>query len=147
MPKEMVPARIIPENDDQYFEEMTKSVFRSGFSWQVVENKWPNFQKAFANFSVDKVAAFDERDVERLLGDTGIVRNGRKIEATIKNARVMQALKDEFGSFERYLRSMDGQEYGQISKDIQKRFSYLGRTGIFTFLWSVGEEVPDWEDR
>jgi 3-methyladenine DNA glycosylase Tag len=147
MPEKVPPPQTKPESDDQYLEEMTKAVFRSGFSWKVIENKWPNFKKAFANFSVEKVANFDERDLERLLADKGIVRNGRKIEATLKNARAIQSLQETYGSFHGYLRSMDGWEYSRISMDLQKHFSYLGRTGTFTFLWSVAEDVPDWEER
>ena len=147
MPKGQPPPQLKPENDAGYLEEITKSVFRSGFSWQVIENKWPNFQKAFARFDPDDVAAFDDDDLERLLSDTGIVRNGRKIEATIKNARTMQAISNEFGSFHAYLRSLDGLDYLKKSKDLQKQFSHLGRTGTYTFLWCVAEPVPDWEER
>lgn len=128
-------------------EEITKSVFRSGFSWQVIENKWPNFQKAFADFDIDAVAAFDEDDLERLLTDRGIVRNGRKIEATVKNARTMQILREQLDNFHAYLRSMDSWDYEKRSKELQKRFSHLGKTGTFTFLWCVAEPVPDWEER
>jgi DNA-3-methyladenine glycosylase I len=147
MPKGGPPPQIKPEGDHQYLEEITKAVFRSGFSWQVIENKWPNFKKAFADFSVDKVAAFDERDYERLLSDAGIVRNARKIESTLHNARAIKQLQEEFGSFHDYLRTMDGMPYKDRAKDLQKRFRYLGRTGTFTFLWCVSEEVPKWEDR
>jgi DNA-3-methyladenine glycosylase I len=147
MPKGKPPPQKKPENDSGYFEEMTKSVFRSGFSWQVIENKWPNFKTAFDGFSISKVAAFDDRDLERLLGDAGIVRNGRKIESTIHNANALLEIQAEFGSFEKYLRSKDDQDYKALAKDMQKRFKHLGRTGTFAFLWSVGEEVPDWEER
>lgn len=136
-----------PTTDTAYLEEMTKAVFRSGFSWQVVEDKWPNFKVAFNGFDVEQVAAYDERDVDRLLADEGIVRNGRKIEATIHNARAMEAANQEFGSFQKYLRSMDELSYEAKAKDMKTRFSYLGKTGTYTFLWGVGEEVPDWEDR
>ena len=147
MPKGNPLPQKKPNNDDGYFEEMTKAVFRSGFRWEIVENKWPNFQKAFRNFSVEEVSAFDERDVDRLLEDTGIVRNGRKIEATLHNARALRDTKLEFGSFENYLRTMDELEYKDRAKAISSRFRYLGRTGTFTFLWGVAEEVPEWEDR
>lgn len=136
-----------PTTDSAYFDEMTKAVFRSGFSWQVVEDKWPNFRAAFDEFEVEKVAAYDERDVDRLLADAGIVRNGRKIEATIQNARAVDEVVQEFGSFQKYLRSMDEQSYEDTAKDMKSRFSYLGKTGTYTFLWGVGEEVPEWEDR
>lgn len=147
MPHGSPPPRNKPQGDNAYFEEITKSVFRAGFSWEVIDNKWPNFKQAFSDFSVDAVSTYDERDVDRLLADARIVRNGRKIEATIKNARAMQEVKAEHGSFEAYLRSMDELDYQARAKDMQKRFSYLGRTGTFAFLWSVGEDVPEWEER
>ena len=147
MPKGQPPPQNKPENDAGYLEEITKSVFRSGFSWQVIENKWPNFQKAFAGFDLDVIAAFDDDDLERLLTDTGIVRNGRKIEATIKNAHQMQTLRNEFGSFHAYLRSLDELDYQKKSKELQKQFSHLGKTGTYAFLWCVAEPVPDWEER
>jgi len=147
MPQGQPPPQHKPENDAGYLEEITKSVFRSGFSWQVIENKWPNFQKAFAEFDIDSIAAFDDDDLERLLTDTGIVRNGRKIEATIKNAHQLKTLRNEFGSFHDYLRTLDELDYQKKSKELQKRFSHLGKTGTFTFLWCVAEPVPDWEER
>jgi len=147
MPHESMQQPDKPATDSAYFDEMTKAVFRSGFSWKVVEDKWPNFRSAFDDFEVDKVASYDERDVDRLLADAGIVRNGRKIEATINNARAVDEVVKEFGSFQKYLRSMDAQSYEETAKDMKGRFSYLGKTGTYTFLWGVGEEVPEWEDR
>ncbi len=147
MPKGTPPPQKKPANDDGYFEELTKAVFRSGFSWQVIDTKWPGFQSAFDQFSIDKVSRYDDTDVERLLADEGIVRNGRKIEATIRNAQMMKSLQSDYGSFEKYLRSMDDLSYPEKSKDLQKRFSHLGRTGTYTFLWCVAEDLPDWEER
>lgn len=136
-----------PEGDRAYFEEMTTAVFRSGFSWDVIENKWPGFREAFADFDIDAVAAYDMHDFDRLVEDEAIVRNARKIQATIDNARAMQGVIEKHGSFHDYLRSLDGEPYKQRAKTLADKFSYLGRTGTFTFLWFVGEEVPDWEER
>jgi DNA-3-methyladenine glycosylase I len=142
-----IPPRKQPEDDDGYFEQMTMAIFRSGFSWRVIRDKWPNFQRAFDGFSVERVAAYDERDVERLLGDAGIVRNGRKIEAAIRNARVIRNLAAQHGSFFDYLRTMDGSDYSSRREALRKQFHHLGPTGVFVFLYSVAEEVPAWEDR
>jgi DNA-3-methyladenine glycosylase I len=70
------------------FERMTLEGFQSGLSWLIILRKRPGFRKAFDNFSMRKIAAYDGTDVERLLADAGIVRNRAKIEATISNARV-----------------------------------------------------------
>lgn len=142
-----VPPRVTPADDNGYFEQMTKAVFQAGFSWQVVNNKWPSFRHAFDGFDVERVAAYGPEDVDRLLSDTGIVRNGRKIEATIANAIQFQVIRREFGSFEAYLRSLDELAYRERQKALSRRFKNLGRTGAFVFLWCVNEQVPDWEGR
>lgn len=142
-----IPPRERPANDAGYLEQMTKAIFRSGFSWRVIRDKWPNFQRAFDGFDTERVAAYDERDVERLLSDPSIVRNGRKIEATIHNARAFRDLVAQHGSFFAYLRSLDGLDYSARREELSRRFRYLGPTGLFVFLYSVDEEVPSWEDR
>ncbi len=141
------PPREKPDNDEGYFELLTQAVFQAGFSWKVVRNKWPGLQKAFDGFSINKVAAYDERDVERLLADEGIVRNGRKIRATIENAQLMQRLIAEHGSFEAYLRTLDPLSWKERRKTLSKAFKNFGPTGVYFFLWSVGEEVPAWDKR
>ncbi|HTW18667.1 MAG TPA: DNA-3-methyladenine glycosylase I [Mycobacteriales bacterium] len=80
-------------SDDAMFERLTLEAFQSGLSWLIVMRKRPGFRAAFANFSIPDVAEFDERDVERLLGDAGIVRNRLKIEAAIANARAARDLE------------------------------------------------------
>jgi 3-methyladenine DNA glycosylase Tag len=126
---------------------MTKSIFQAGFSWKVIRDKWPNFRRAFHDFDIARVASYDTRDIDRLLADQGIVRNGRKIEATIHNARMMQELITQHGSFFAYLRTLDALDYSGRRKELRQRFKHLGSTGVFTFLWCVDEEVPTWEDR
>lgn len=142
-----IPERKKPADDSGYLEELTRAIFQAGFSWRVIRDKWPNFQKAFDGFDVETVAGYGEPDIERLVADAGIVRNRRKIEATIHNARTMWDLGQEHGSFHTYLRSLDGMDYAGRRKELATRFKNLGPTGVFVFLWCVDEEVPDWEDR
>jgi DNA-3-methyladenine glycosylase I len=78
--------------DDALFERLCLEAFQSGLAWITILRKRPAFRTAFAEFSIPKVAAFDEADVERLLADVGIVRNRMKIEAAIKNARTASTL-------------------------------------------------------
>jgi DNA-3-methyladenine glycosylase I len=78
--------------DDGLFERLTLEGFQSGLSWLIILRKRAAFRAAFADFAIDKVAAFDERDVQRLLADPGIVRNRAKIEAAVANARVLAAV-------------------------------------------------------
>lgn len=141
-----IPPRAVPENDAGYLEKITQAVFQSGFSWQVIRLKWPGFRRAFADFDVDTVAAFTDEDVERLVEDKGIVRNGRKIAATLQNARICQNLIAEHGSFYAYLRSMDGQAYAQREKTLCKKFKFMGPMGAYFFYWSVGEDVPEYHE-
>ena len=142
-----IPPRQVPTSDNTYLEILTKSIFQAGFSWDVIREKWPNFRRAFDNFDIETVAGYGARDVDRLLADRGIVRNGRKIEATIQNARIMRELIAEYGSFYNYLRTLDGLSYAEKRRLLTRRFHHLGPTGLFVFLYTVGEEVPNWEDR
>ena len=146
MPEFIIPPRGVPDDDAGYFEKITQAVFQAGFSWKVIRQKWPDFSRAFVGFDIDTVAAFGEEDVERLLEDEGIVRNGRKIEATIKNARVCQGLIGEHGSLNDYLRSMDGKIYAQREKMLCKQFKFMGPMGAYFFYWSVGEDVPEYHE-
>lgn len=141
-----IPEREIPAQDAGYLEKVTQAVFQAGFSWQVIRAKWPNFQKAFAQFEIDKVAAMTEEDVERLLEDRGIVRNGRKIEATVHNARVCQELIQEYGSLNAYLESFRHLSYDERAKQLTTRFKFMGPMGAYFFFYSVGESVPDYHD-
>jgi DNA-3-methyladenine glycosylase I len=82
------------ENERELFERLSLEAFQSGLAWITILRKRPTFRAAFAGFDPAAVAAFDESDVERLLGDPGIVRNRAKIEATIANARALVAMHE-----------------------------------------------------
>jgi 3-methyladenine DNA glycosylase Tag len=138
------PARIEPKSLADYLEVMTKAVFQSGISWRVIEAKWDGFHRAFRGFDPVQVARFTPEDVDRLAADTGIVRNRRKIAATIQNAVEMVELDREHGGFRNYLRSHGGFE--ETVADLKKRFAFLGDTGAYYFLWVVNEPVPSYEE-
>jgi DNA-3-methyladenine glycosylase I len=142
-----IPERQVPADDNGYLEQMTKAIFQAGFSWRVIRAKWPSFLRAFDGFDIDQVADYDVPDRERLLNDASIVRNARKIEATIENARILRRLIAEHGSVWAYLRSLDGLAYPQKRKRLTRTFQHLGPTGVFVFLWCVDEDVPAWEER
>lgn len=131
-----------PSSDDAYFENMTRVIFLAGLSWRMIDEKWPNFKKAFNNFSIAEVAKFDEKDIKRLMGDAGIVRNRAKIIATINNAKQLQNIKKEHGSFQSYLDKLDkSNNYASVIKELGKKFSRLGPSSARIFLYSVGEKV------
>jgi len=93
-----------PKNDDEYFERMTKALFQGGLNWKMIDDKWPNFEKAFAGFSIPKVAKFGDKQIAKLMENQGIVRNERKIMSTIYNAQQSLVIEKEFGSFKDYFK-------------------------------------------
>ncbi len=142
-----IPPRVRPDADSGYLEELTKAIFRSGFSWRVVREKWDAFRRAFDGFNLDRVAAYEGADLARLFNDPRIVRNRRKITGTVENARRMRELARQHGSCYNYLRSLDSLDYHQRVRVLTAHFYGLGRTGAFVFLHCVDDETPDWHDR
>jgi 3-methyladenine DNA glycosylase Tag len=138
------PDKINPNKLADYLEVMTRAVFQSGLSWRVIEAKWDGFREAFEDFDPQKVAGFGPDDVDRLAQDTRIVRNRRKIEATVDNAVEMLALDREHKGFRNYLRSQPSFE--ETVADLRRHFSFLGETGSYYFLHVVGEKVPPHEE-
>jgi DNA-3-methyladenine glycosylase I len=136
-----------PKDDSEYFERMTKCIFTAGLNWDVVEKKWPNFRKAFASFSPPIVARFSGADVRALMNDQGIVRNERKIGATVNNAAEFLRLQQEFGSFGKYLDSF-GEDEKRLQDDLKERFQHVGASTARMFLWSSGYELtPNAEEK
>ena len=140
MPSGTPPEQIKPTSLDDYLEVMSKAVFQSGMSWRVVEAKWPGTREAFYDFDVAKVAAFDEKDLDELTKDTRVIRNYRKLAAIVSNAQKMIALDEEYGSFQKYLRSHG--DFDATLNTLRKDFKFMGPTGIYFFLYVVGEQVP-----
>ena len=145
----------MPVRDERgMFERISLEAFQSGLSWSTILRKRPAFRAAFDDFDPDSVAAFDDRDVERLMADAGIVRNRRKIQATITNARATVALREDGGlvdlvwSFRR--RSTPAptsyaevptrsEESLALSKALKKRgFVFVGPTTMFALMEAVG---------
>jgi DNA-3-methyladenine glycosylase I len=139
-----VPERIQPQSLADYLEVMSKAVFQSGMSWKVVESKWPGIREAFRGFDPAAIAALTPDDLDAITKDPSVIRNRRKIEATVDNARQMLDLERAHGAFRAYLRSHGGFE-GTV-KDLRKRFKFMGELGCYYFLWVVNEEVPAYED-
>ncbi len=131
-----------PPADEAYFENMTRVIFQAGLSWKLIERKWPNFKKAFENFAIERISRFDEENVKRLVADKGIVRNRKKILATIHNAKQFQTIREEFGSFQAYIETLDkSNNYASVIKELCKKFKHFGPSSARIFLYSVGEDV------
>ena len=136
-------------DDRRLFEKLCLEGFQSGLSWITILRKRPNFRAAFASFEPAAVAAFTAADEERLMADTGIVRNRAKIAATINNARRYPALVDEFGSLAAFLWSYEptqpephlsvSPESIQMSKDLRKRgWAFVGPTTAYAAMQAMG---------
>ena len=144
--------------DEAMFERISLEAFQSGLSWLTILRKRESFRAAFAGFSIEAVAGFGARDVKRLMGDAGIVRNRAKIEATIRNAAAFRAVQREAGSFDRYVWSFVGgaplvrpeppawpelpartPESDALSADLKRRgFGFVGSTICYAFMQSAG---------
>ncbi len=144
MPEYGAPPQVKPKRLGDYLEVMSKAVFQSGMSWQVVNKKWDGIRDAFRDFDAEAVARLGEREIDALTQDTRVIRNRRKIEAIIENANRMIALEAEHGGFQNYLRSHGGFE--ATVADLKKQFKFVGETGCYIFLYIVGEEVPPHEE-
>ena len=134
-----------PSNDEAYFENMCRVIFQAGLNWQVIDKKWPTIKEAFLNFNIQKVACFTDEDVECLLKDSGIIRNRGKIKAIIRNAQTFTAIEKQYGSFQKYLDSIDKSEnYAKAVKTLVNNFKWLGPPSASTFLYTVGEDIDVW---
>lgn len=121
------PKQIRVKSLNDYLEIMSKAVFQSGMSWKVIESKWPGIREAFSNFDIQKVADFDERDLERLSQDTCVIRNYKKLTAIASNAGKILELDKQHGSFQRYLRSQGS--FDITIKSMRKDFKFMGPLG------------------
>ncbi len=147
------------DDDRRLFEKLCLEGFQSGLSWLTILRKRENFRRAFANFDIETVARFGERDIERLLGDAGIVRHRGKIEAVINNAqRACELLESQpslaayFWRFEpdpagrpkrltpEVLRTMTtAPESVALSKDLKKRgWKFVGPTTMYALMQAMG---------
>jgi DNA-3-methyladenine glycosylase I len=127
-----------PVSDDQaLFERLVLEMFQAGLNWRLILHKREAFRKAFHGFSPSCVSAYTEQDVQRLLDDKGIIRNRKKIEAAIGNAKVFLKIIEEHGSFADYLRGLDSDEEA-LMREFKKRFSFMGPKIAMSFFQSVG---------
>lgn len=138
-------------DDHRLFEKLCLEGFQSGLSWLTILRKRDNFRAAFADFHPERVVEFGEPDVERLLGDAGIVRHQGKIRSTINNAARALEMIDEFGSIAAYMWPHATFEDAPtdippvtetstaISKDLKKRgWSFVGPTTVYAFMQAMG---------
>lgn len=138
-------------DDRRLFEKLSLEGFQSGLSWRTILNKREAFRAGFANFDIDRVAAFGDADVDRLLKDAGIVRHRGKIEAVINNAQRAKELIAEAGSIAAFVWRYEAPhpvapqsqttspESIALSKALKKRgWKFVGPTTIFAFMQAMG---------
>ena len=145
-----------PYHDEEYgfpladetalFERLSLEVFQAGLSWLIVLKKRAGLRQAFAGFDVDAVAAFDEADRLRLMADPAIIRNRRKIEATVENARRIQAMRAT-GGFANWIEASHPRDLDAWVKLFRKTFVFMGAEVVNEFLMSIavlpGAHRPD----
>lgn len=128
-----------PINDDnELFCRLVLEINQAGLSWETILKKEATFRKAYHNFNIKKVAAYTEKDRERLLADAGIIRNRLKINAAIENAKAILLLQKEFGSFEKWLGSQHPKTKEEWVKLFKKHFRFTGGEIVNEFLMSAG---------
>jgi DNA-3-methyladenine glycosylase I len=128
-----------PSQDEAVlFERLALEINQAGLSWQTVLQKRPAFRAAFAEFEVDRVAAFGTADVARLLADAGIIRNRLKVAAVIDNARKIQELRASHGSFDAWIAAHHPRTKDEWVKLFKNTFRFTGGEIVNEFLMSLG---------
>jgi DNA-3-methyladenine glycosylase I len=128
-----------PSRDDAVlFERLVLEINQAGLSWLTILKKREAFSAAFDGFDLDRVAAYKARDVKRLLADAGIIRNRLKIEAAIENARRLQKIRDQHGSFAAWLDANHPLTKEEWVKLFKANFRFTGGEIVNEFLMSLG---------
>lgn len=126
------------KDDNLLFERLILEINQAGLSWITILRKAENFRKAYHGFDIDKVAKYGEKDSARLLADVGIIRNRLKVNAAIENAKRIQALRKEFGSFKGWLDVNHPRTKEEWIKLFKKTFVFTGGEIVNEFLMSTG---------
>ncbi len=133
--------------DDRWLSVMTKCVFNAGFNWKVIEAKWDGFEAAFDAFDPHRVAFYSDEDLDRLVSDARIVRNGQKIKAAVENARFVVETAKEHGSFAAFLADWPADDQAGLLTCLGKRGARLGGATAQYFLrfggWDAWIASPD----
>lgn len=144
-------------DEDKHFEFLLLETMQAGLSWYTILQRRENYRQSFAGFIAQKVAAFDESDVGRLMNDAGIIRNQAKIRAAIVNAEKFLLIQKEFSSFDNYIWGFTGHKVinnqwnsmsqvpattelsDLVAKDLKKRgFKFVGSTTTYAHLQAIG---------
>lgn len=124
-------------DDNELFERLVLEINQAGLSWDTILKKQQNFKNAYDNFDIKKVANYDETQKQRLLNDSGIIRNRLKIEAAIYNANTILRLQSEFGSFRSWINHHHPLKKEEWVKLFKKHFKFVGGEIVGEFLMSI----------
>ena len=124
--------------DHLLFERFMFEINQAGLSWITILKKADNFRRAYDRFYIDKIASYGKRDITRLLSDAGIIRNRLKINAALENAKQIQALRGEFGTFKNWLDVNSSLSLEEWTKLFKQTFVFTGGEIVREFLVSTG---------
>ncbi|MEL7450604.1 MAG: DNA-3-methyladenine glycosylase I [Pseudomonadota bacterium] len=141
LPKARSPRALRATGNDRYLAAMTRCVFRAGFVWRVVQDKWPGFENAFAGFDPDAVRHYSDEALEALAANPDIVRNLTKIRATRDNAAFVARIADEHGSFGAFLAASPPGDVVSLWRELKRGGARLGGNSGPFFLREVGYDT------
>ena len=125
-------------NDDELFCRLILEINQAGLSWTTILKKEHTFRAAYSNFNIKKVAAYREKEIDRLLNDAGVIRNKLKVNAAIENAKMIIVLQKEFGSFKNWLDHHHPKTKEEWVKLFRQTFRFTGGEIVNEFLMSTG---------
>ena len=125
-------------DDNKLFERFVLEMFQAGLSWRTILHKREAFRMVFKNFSIKKIAKFNDDDIKRMLNDKSIIRNELKIKSVVHNARAIIELRKNFGSFNLWLESLDLNKK-DVDKQFKAHFKFVGPEIVKSFLQSIGK--------
>ncbi len=137
-PEPVLQKDLSQASDDRWLSGMTRAIFQSGFSWKVIETKWPGFEEAFKGFDIDICAMMSDEWFDELLKDTRIVRYGAKIRSVQENAVFCTELRGEAGSVSAFMNGWPKDDYAGLLETLKKRGNRLGGSTGQYFLRFAG---------
>lgn len=136
----LTPAQLAATDEDHWLAAMAKCLFQAGFNWKVIEAKWPDMEAAFDGFATAKVAAYHDGDIDRLLSDKRIVRNGAKIMAVIENARFVHNIAGDHGGFGKFIANWPAETHNELLNFIANQGARLGSVTGQRMLRQMGRD-------
>lgn len=123
--------------DPFFYKKLVKTIHVSGFKVTILRDRWGDIKKAFSNYDIDKVSQYTDEDLEKMMNNPKIIRNRRKLEACIKNAKIMKEISERHGSFGEYLdRNKNNRQ--KLKEKLKKRFDFLGNVLVHEYLKEIG---------